>query len=81
MKKIIFAILFVLFSSAVLWAKEQVAVSPTGLIDRVHMYQNLALLWAAIIGLIIIIKLKLKEIERIQKMGIDKDDKDAPILS
>jgi hypothetical protein len=81
MRKIIFAILFVLFSATMLWAKEQIAVSPTNLIDRVHVYQNLALFWAAIIGLIIIIKLKLKEIERVQKMGIDKEDKDAPILS
>jgi hypothetical protein len=81
MKKIIFTVLFVLFDAAALWATEPFAVSPTSLLDRVHMYQNLALFWVAIIGLIIIVKLKLKEIERIQKMGIDKDDKDASILS
>lgn len=81
MKKIIFITFFILVSVTSLWATEPCAVSPTSLMDRVNMYQNLALFWAAIIGLIIIIKLKLKEIERIQKMGIDKDNKDVPILS
>jgi hypothetical protein len=40
----------------------------------------LAIFWIAIIGLIIIIRMKLKEIEKIQKMGIDKEEKDIPLL-
>ena len=40
----------------------------------------LALFWAGIIGLIVIIRMKLKEIERIQSMGLDKAEKEIPLL-
>ena len=48
--------------------------------DRFIVYQNLIIFWIGIIGLIVIIKMKLREIERTQKMGIDKEEKDIPIL-
>ena len=40
----------------------------------------LALFWVGIIGLIVIIRMKLKEIERTQSMGIDKAEKEIPLL-
>jgi hypothetical protein len=40
----------------------------------------LALFWAGIIGLIVIIRMKLKEIKRIQVMGLDKAEKEIPLL-
>jgi hypothetical protein len=40
----------------------------------------LSLFWAGIIGLIVIIRMKLKEIKRIQSMGIDAGEKEIPLL-
>ena len=48
--------------------------------DRYIMYQALVLFWIGIIGLITIIIIKLREIKRIQEMGLHKDESDAPSL-
>lgn len=48
--------------------------------ERFIIYENLALFWIGIIGLIIILRMKLKEIERTQALGADKEEKDAPVL-
>ncbi len=48
--------------------------------EQFTVYENLALFWIGIIGLIVIIRMKLKEIERIQALGIDKEEKDPPVL-
>lgn len=55
-------------------------VFPSVPYDRFIVYQNLIIFWIGIIGLIVIIKMKLREIERTQKMGIDKEEKDIPLL-
>lgn len=60
--------------------QEKIDVFPAAPFDRFIVYQNLIIFWVGIIGLIIIIKMKLREIERVQKMGIDKEEKDIPIL-
>jgi hypothetical protein len=71
----------VLMNSADIWAaQEKVKLLPPASFDRFIVYENLALFWIAIIGLIIILRMKLKEIERTQKLGLDKEEKDAPIL-
>ncbi len=75
---IFFALLFL--NTAVLWAADKIEVFPEVRYDRYIVYQNLAIFWAGIIGLIVIIKIKLREIERIQKLGIDKEEKDIPLL-
>ena len=62
------------------FAEEKIPVFPTSPIEVYTVYATLALLWLGIIGLIVIIKMKLNEIERIQKLGIDKEDSHAPIL-
>ncbi len=82
MKKTIFAFLFVMACALDLLAQEAapVEVFPSAPYDRYIVFQSLALFWIAIIGLIIIIRMKLKEIERIQKMGIDREEKDIPLL-
>jgi hypothetical protein len=49
-------------------------------LEQYIAYENLALFWIGIIGLIIIIRMKLKEIERIQELGADKEEKDGPVL-
>jgi hypothetical protein len=60
--------------------QEKIDVFPAVSYDRFTIFQTLAIFWIGIIGLIIIIKMKLKEIERIQKMGINKEEKDIPLL-
>jgi hypothetical protein len=61
-------------------AAEKVAVFPESTYDGYIIYQNLAIFWLFIIGLIVIIRMKLKEIERTQKLGLDADDENAPRL-
>jgi hypothetical protein len=81
MKRFLMAIAGILCSIVNVFAqKETIDVFPTVPYDRFIVYQNLIIFWIGIIGLIIIIKMKLREIERIQKMGIDKEDKDIPLL-
>lgn len=71
-----------MFLSAVnLFAQQdKIDVFPAVPYDGFIVYQNLIIFWIGIIGLIVIIKMKLREIERIQKMGIDKEEKDIPLL-
>jgi len=62
------------------FAEEKIPVFPTTPVDVYAIYTSLAVFWLAIIGLIVVIKMKLNEIDRIQKLGIDKEDADAPLL-
>lgn len=81
MKKILLACAFIFIHVATLWAQQEIIeVFPSVPYDRHIIFQSLAFFWIAIIGLVIIIRMKLKEIERIQKMGIDREDKDIPLL-
>lgn len=79
-KKILLAFAFMLMHAATLWGQEKIEVFPAVPYDRFIVYQNLIIFWIGIIGLIVIIKMKLREIERTQKMGIDKEEKDIPVL-
>ncbi len=69
---------FTLPSSA--FAEDKIPVFPTTPVEVYTVYGSLALFWIAIIFLIIVIKMKLNEIERIKKLGIDEEDENAPIL-
>jgi hypothetical protein len=62
------------------FAEEKIPVFPTTPVDVYAIYTSLVVFWLAIIGLIVVIKMKLNEIERIQKLGIDKEDTNAPLL-
>jgi hypothetical protein len=61
-------------------AEDKIPVFPTTPVDVYTIYTSLAVFWLAVIGLIVVIKMKLNEIERIQKLGIDKENNDAPLL-
>jgi hypothetical protein len=61
-------------------AAEQIAVFPAAPYDGFIIYESLAVFWIAIIGLIVILRMKLREIERIQAMGADREESDAPML-
>lgn len=81
MKRLVLAITGVLLSCVNLFAQQdKIDVFPAVPYDRFIVYQNLIIFWIGIIGLIVIIKMKLREIERIQKMGINKEEKDIPLL-
>jgi hypothetical protein len=58
----------------------RVAVFPTAPYYMYIIYESLAVFWVAILGLIVIIRMKLREIERIQALGVGKEDQDAPLL-
>jgi len=70
---------FLAFPSSA-FAEEKIPVFPATPVEAYTVYGTLALFWLGIIGLIVIIKMKLNEIKRIQKLGIDKEDTNAPIL-
>jgi len=76
----IFAVLFLLLNPATSLAADKIAVSPTAPYYSFIIYESLAIFWIAILCLIVIIRMKLREIERVQAMDVDKEDKDAPLL-
>jgi hypothetical protein len=81
MKTMLTALIGMFISAADLFAhQDKIDVFPAVPYDRFIVYQNLIIFWAGIIGLIVIIKIKLREIERTQKLGIDKEEKDIPVL-
>ncbi len=74
------SVVTIILSVLPLWAEENIEVFPSAPYDRFIIYQALIFFWIGIIGLIVIIRMKLKEIERIQDMGILKEEKDIPLL-
>jgi hypothetical protein len=69
------------FSFAVsLWAETKIEVFPPTAYDQATIYLNLGFFWAGIIGLVILLKLKLRELERTQKMEREEAEKAAPLL-
>ncbi len=59
---------------------ETIAVFPTAPYYQYIVYESLAVFWVAILGLLVIIRMKLREIERTQELGVDREDRDAPLL-
>jgi hypothetical protein len=75
-----FALIIFFINAALLYGEEKIDIFPTAPFDKFIVYETLGVFWLGIIGLVVIIKMKLREIERIQKMGIGKEEKDIPIL-
>ena len=64
-----------------LWGQEGkpvIEVFPSSPFYQSIIYVNLVIFWIAIIGLIVIIRMKLREIERRQKMGLGRDNRAVP---
>ena len=74
------AISFFFTLPSLAFAEEKIPVFPTTPVETYTVYASLAILWVGIFALIVIIKMKLNEIERIKKLGIEKEDNDAPLL-
>jgi len=69
--------------AATAWAAEKVQkidIFPPTPYDGYIIYESLALFWLLIIGLIVVIRMKLREIERVQELGLEGEDPDAPLL-
>jgi hypothetical protein len=81
-RKLMLRTFFIIITVTAVFANQtNIEAFPSTPYDRYIIYQILALFWAGIIGLIVIIGMKLKEIERIQKMGpAEKEEKDIPLL-
>lgn len=81
MKKIVPGLIISLTAIASLaWAEGKVEVFTSVRYDQFIIYQSLAFFWVGIVGLLVIIRMKLREIERVQKLGLDKKDENAPLL-
>ena len=71
----VYIIGLIIFFASPLWglpAKPAIEVFPSTPFYQFIIYENLAIFWIAIIGLIVIIRMKLREIERQQRMGLDR---------
>lgn len=78
-KTILFSFTLMLVATG-LFANQNIEVFPSTPYERYTIYTMLIIFWAGIAGLIVIIRMKLKEIERIQSMGIDNTEKEIPLL-
>ena len=80
MKTILCSIAFILLRAPSLWAQTKIDIFPPTGYDQATVYLNLGLFWAGIIGLLILLRLKLRELERVQKMEREEAEKAAPLL-
>lgn len=81
--RLVSPLLLLLMSTATSWAAEKInkiEVFPPTPYDGYIIYESLAVFWLFIIGLIVIIRMKLREIERTQELGVEEEDPDAPVL-
>jgi hypothetical protein len=67
-------------SAAAEKAAEKIAVLPEAPYYLYIVYESLAVFWVGILGLLVIIRMKLREIERVQALGVEEEDRDAPLL-
>jgi hypothetical protein len=75
-----FTVLFLFLGAATLRAAEKIAVFPSTPYEGFIIYESLAVFWLFIVGLLVIIRMKLQEIERIQQLGAEQEDPNAPLL-
>ena len=61
-------------------AAAKIAVLPEAPYYLFIVYQILAVFWVGILGLLVIIRMKLREIERVQALGVEEEDPNAPLL-
>ena len=61
-------------------AAAKIAVVPEAPYYLYIAYESLIVFWVGILGLLVIIRMKLREIERVQALGVEEEDRDAPLL-
>ncbi len=75
-----YIICMIAFFVSPLWAQEAkkaIEVFPSTPYYQFIIFENLAIFWIAIIGLIVILRMKLREVEQRQKLGLDREENDA----
>ncbi len=84
MKRLLCSLTLVFLQATRVWAQTPAAtkieVFPPIPYDQAWVYVNLGFLWAGIIGLVILLRMKLREIERTQKMEREEARASAPLL-
>ena len=80
MKKIAFSIALFMIDAAYAIAASPIEIFPQSAYDSSTIYVNLTLFWGVVLGLIVTVKLKLREIERIQQMDTKEDEDKTPLL-
>jgi hypothetical protein len=80
MRRAFLFLLTFVFTAGNLWAQEKIEVIPSAPYERFIIFQTLIVFWIGIIGLVVIIGMKLREIERTQKLDLDKEEKNIPLL-
>jgi hypothetical protein len=81
MELTVYLTFLIAFFASPLWSQEvkkAIEVFPSTPYYQFIIYENLVIFWIAIIGLIVIIRMKLREIEQRQKLGLDRAEKYAP---
>jgi len=73
-------IFVILLTTQLTGAAEKIEVFTTVRYDQYIIYESLALFWVGIAGLLVIIRMKLKEIERVQKLRLDATEENVPSL-
>ncbi|MGD0228933.1 MAG: hypothetical protein ABSC19_01075 [Syntrophorhabdales bacterium] len=74
MKRVALILAFLLPPLSAAFAGAQIDLLPPSVYDRSIIYLNLAFFWIGIIVLIVLLRLKLREIERVQTMEQKEDD-------
>ncbi len=61
-------------------AGTKIDVFPPAPYEQATVYMNLGFFWAGIIGLVILLRMKLRELEHTQKLEREEAEKSAPLL-
>lgn len=80
LKALIFLFIILVQAMALCAQDQKIEVFAGSPYDRYIIYQALVFFWIGIIGLIVIIAMKLRELRRTRDMDIDGEEKDAPFL-
>jgi hypothetical protein len=80
MKRLLSLMATCFFAAAIPAAAEEISLLPPSAYDRSAIYIDLALFWVATIVLIVLIRLKLREIERVQAMEAKANGEATPLL-
>lgn len=80
MKRFLPTLGFLLLTVCNLFAEEKIEVFPAAGYDQWTIYMNLILFWMGIGGIVVVLVLKLREIERIQKMNKTTKPEEIPFL-
>jgi len=84
MRRLLCSLVFLCLQATTVWAQTaagtKIDVFPPVPYDQAWVYVNLGFIWAGIIGLVILLRMKLRELERTQRMEREEAEKTAPLL-